>query len=164
MVNKRKEELEQAKAEQGQLTSDTQPEEDGDKAAQVDGFFVKPNQANNAPPEKTEEQTKEAQDQSPIMVKDQEAETKKEETPMEATVEATTEATTEAPPETAATPEAAEDDSFGNLFSQEEEDENPLAGLINSLPDATATELLNEAHEIQEMMQQWQTHKQEEKI
>lgn len=162
LVNKRTQELKQARAHLNQLTnndSQVKIEEDGDKATQTEGFFTQPNQTNNAPPGKPEEETKEAKDQSPIMAKDQETEAKKEETP----VEATTEATTEAPSEAAATPAGAEDDSFSNLFSQEEEEENPLAGLISSLPDATATELLNDVHEIQKMMQQWQAHEQGEK-
>ena len=41
-----------------------------------------------------------------------------------------------------------EEDSLKNLFSNDEEEVNPLAGLINSLPDVTASELLNEAQEI----------------
>jgi hypothetical protein len=51
-------------------------------------------------------------------------------------------------------PEKEDDDSLGNLFSQEEEEENPLASLLNSLPDVTAQELLDDAQEITEMMRE----------
>ena len=44
--------------------------------------------------------------------------------------------------------EESDEDSLKNLFSDDEEEVNPLAGLINSLPDVTASELLNEAQEI----------------
>jgi hypothetical protein len=47
-----------------------------------------------------------------------------------------------------------ESDSFNSLFSQEEEEENPLAALINSLPDVTAQELLYDLQEIKEIMQE----------
>jgi len=45
-----------------------------------------------------------------------------------------------------------QDDSMSNLFSQEEEEENPLESLLSSLPDITASELLAEAQELTEMM------------
>jgi TATA-binding protein-associated factor Taf7 len=51
-----------------------------------------------------------------------------------------------------------EDDSLGNLFSQDEEEENPLANLINSLPDVTAQELLDDLKEINEIIEEWQHH------
>ena len=43
-------------------------------------------------------------------------------------------------------------DSLSNLFSQEEDEENPLSGLINSLPDATAKELIDDAKEVKTMI------------
>ena len=49
-----------------------------------------------------------------------------------------------------------EGDSLSNLFSQDEEEENPLAGLIASLPDVAARELLGEAQEVEEMLRKWQ--------
>lgn len=136
MVNKRTQELEQAKSQLSQLTSNDSPveiEEDGAKAAQADGFFVKPNQV-GTPPGKA----KEAEGQSPLAVKGKEAEAEPVAKPPEA-------------------PAGAEGDSFSDLFSRDEAEENPLAGLINSLPDAAAAELLSEAREIQTMMRQWQT-------
>jgi hypothetical protein len=45
-------------------------------------------------------------------------------------------------------------DSFSNLFSNEEEEVNPLANLISSLPDVTAHELLDDLQEISEMLQE----------
>ena len=73
---------------------------------------------------------------------------------------------TNAAPAEAATPEGqpdpgakpAEDDdsdSFNNLFGSEEEEENPLANLIESLPDVTVQELLDDIREINEIIQEW---------
>lgn len=61
----------------------------------------------------------------------------------------------EAEKEPAKEPEKEEEsDSFNSLFSQEEEEENPLAALVNSLPDVTAQELLYDLQEIKEIMQE----------
>jgi len=58
-----------------------------------------------------------------------------------------------APP--AATADAASNDaSLSNLFSQEEEDENPLAALINSLPNVSAKELVNDLNEIKSIIRE----------
>ncbi len=52
-------------------------------------------------------------------------------------------------------PKPADDnDSFNNLFSNEEEDVNPLANLINALPDVTAQELFDDLKEIKEIIQE----------
>ena len=52
-------------------------------------------------------------------------------------------------------PVAAEDnDSLSSLFNQEDEEVNPLANLINSLPDVTAQELLNDLQEIKEIIRE----------
>lgn len=48
-----------------------------------------------------------------------------------------------------------EDDSINNLFSQEDDEENPLVSLINSLPDVTAQELLDDLQEIKEIIREW---------
>ena len=61
-----------------------------------------------------------------------------------------------APAEAAAPAKPGGDDSFNNLFSNEEEDENPLANLINALPDVTTEELLDDLKEIKEIIQEWQ--------
>ncbi len=47
---------------------------------------------------------------------------------------------------------ADDNDSFNNLFSNEEEEVNPLANLINSLPDVTAQELFDDLKEIKEII------------
>lgn len=49
-----------------------------------------------------------------------------------------------------------ESDSLNKLFSQEDDEENPLAALINSLPDVTAQELLYDLQEIEEIMRERQ--------
>jgi hypothetical protein len=46
-------------------------------------------------------------------------------------------------------------DSLNNLFSSEEEEENPLASLINSLPDVTVQELLDDLAEIHRIINEW---------
>jgi hypothetical protein len=52
-------------------------------------------------------------------------------------------------------PEAkAKDDSLAGLFDHEDENINPLAGLIKSLPDVSARELLNEATEVSEIIRE----------
>ncbi len=52
-------------------------------------------------------------------------------------------------------PEAkAGDGSFAGLFEKDEEIENPLSGLIKSLPDVSARELLNEATEVSEIIRE----------
>jgi hypothetical protein len=48
-----------------------------------------------------------------------------------------------------------ESDSLNSLFSQEDDEENPLAALINSLPDVTVEELLADLQEIKEVIQEW---------
>jgi hypothetical protein len=48
------------------------------------------------------------------------------------------------------------DDSLNNLFSDQEEEENPLANLINSLPDVTAGELMDDLKEIKGIIKEWQ--------
>ena len=48
-----------------------------------------------------------------------------------------------------------DDDSLNNLFSNDEEEENPLASLINSLPDVTARELMDDLAEIHRIIKEW---------
>ena len=59
-----------------------------------------------------------------------------------------------AQPEAEAEPaaEGGEDDAFSNLFGTEEEEENPLASLINSLPDVSAQELVDDLQEIKDII------------
>jgi hypothetical protein len=47
-------------------------------------------------------------------------------------------------------------DSLGNLFSQNDEEVNPLANLINALPDVTAQELIDDLKEIKRIIKEWQ--------
>ena len=51
-----------------------------------------------------------------------------------------------------------ESDSLNSLFSQEEDDVNPLANLIDVLPDVTTRELLDDLQEIKEIIREWQQH------
>ncbi|MFA5308862.1 MAG: hypothetical protein WC370_05160 [Dehalococcoidales bacterium] len=44
-------------------------------------------------------------------------------------------------------------DSLSSLFAQDEEEEYPLAGLMQSLPDISAGELLDDIKEIKNIMQ-----------
>ena len=53
------------------------------------------------------------------------------------------------------TPQDGSDD-FNNLFTDEEEEINPLANLINSLPEVSAQELVNELEEIKEIIRERQ--------
>ena len=48
-----------------------------------------------------------------------------------------------------------DDDSLQNLFADDEEEVNPLAGLLKSLPEVTASELLNEAQEVSIIVREW---------
>ena len=47
-------------------------------------------------------------------------------------------------------------DSLRNLFSDDEEEENPLEKLINSLPDVSTRELLDDLNEIKGIIRDWQ--------
>jgi hypothetical protein len=47
-------------------------------------------------------------------------------------------------------------DDFNNLFSEQEDEVNPLANLINSLPEVSAQELINELEEIKEIIRERQ--------
>jgi len=60
----------------------------------------------------------------------------------------------EAQPQAASTlgVEESEDDSFKNLFGTEEEEFNPLATLINSLPDVSVQELVDDLQEIKDII------------
>ena len=47
-------------------------------------------------------------------------------------------------------------DSLNKLFSSDDEEENPLANLIRSMPDVTTEELLEDLNEIKEIIREWQ--------
>ena len=66
-------------------------------------------------------------------------------------------------PEPASQPSAEsginlEDDSesLSNLFNDDEEEENPLEKLINSLPDVSTQELIDDLNEIKGIIKDWQ--------
>lgn len=46
--------------------------------------------------------------------------------------------------------------SIGNIFNNIEDEENPLANLIKSLPDVAATELIDDLKEINDIIKDWQ--------
>jgi hypothetical protein len=46
------------------------------------------------------------------------------------------------------------DDSFNSLFADNEEEDNPLASLIESLPDVTASEIISDIAELREIMKE----------
>jgi len=48
-------------------------------------------------------------------------------------------------------------DSLGKLFNQNEDDANPLANLISSLPDVSVRELIDDLNEIKRIIKEWQT-------
>lgn len=64
--------------------------------------------------------------------------------------------------DTAAPPPAKEakaesmGDSFNNLFKQDDEEENPLASLIHSLPDVDVHELIEDLNELKGIIKDWQ--------
>jgi len=47
-------------------------------------------------------------------------------------------------------------DSLKALFTSEEEEENPLSSLINSLPDISIDELMDDLKEIKDIIRDWQ--------
>lgn len=47
-------------------------------------------------------------------------------------------------------------DSFSQLFANNEEDSNPLASLIHSLPEVTISELEDDLKEIKDIIKDWQ--------
>jgi hypothetical protein len=47
-------------------------------------------------------------------------------------------------------------DSFKQLFADDEEDENPLANLVKSLPEVTVDELEEDLKEIKDIIKDWQ--------
>jgi hypothetical protein len=59
------------------------------------------------------------------------------------------------PEETPQAEPAVADNSLSNLFGDDEEEENPLAALIASMPDVTPQELIDDLHEIHDIMKDW---------
>jgi hypothetical protein len=52
-------------------------------------------------------------------------------------------------------PEESGTNDLNSLFSMEEDEENPLAALIASLPDVTVRELLDDLDEIHRIIKEW---------
>jgi hypothetical protein len=48
--------------------------------------------------------------------------------------------------------------SINSIFTEVEEEENPLANLIKTLPDVAATELMDDLKEINDIMKDWKKH------
>jgi hypothetical protein len=46
--------------------------------------------------------------------------------------------------------------SIGNIFTDVEDEVNPLANLIRVLPDVAATELIDDLKEINDIIKDWQ--------
>ena len=154
LVSKRTQELEEARARLTQLnTSEAHPDIPGEPVAEisvtadtgaevtgedgVDGLFVMPNQPG---------------DEDKVAVKE---EPKAEALDLNTTVTGVGEEEEAAEPEEPAEPTANEAaDSFAGIFNSEEEEENPLLGLVSSLPDVNADELLQEAEEIYALIRQ----------
>jgi hypothetical protein len=61
-----------------------------------------------------------------------------------------------APPKEEKKPPEEAADSLNKLFSQDEEEENPLANLIRSLPNVTAEELIEDLNEIKAIIKDWE--------
>jgi ribosomal protein L12E/L44/L45/RPP1/RPP2 len=53
--------------------------------------------------------------------------------------------------------EKSDDNDLNKLFSTDETEENPLASLINSLPDVTVQELLDDLAEIHGIIKEWRS-------
>lgn len=60
-----------------------------------------------------------------------------------------------APPEAKTEAKSEGTDSLGSLFATDDEEENPLAALINSLPDVSVQELMEDLMEIHRIIKEW---------
>ena len=132
LVNKRTRDLEAAREQLKQLSGSTEGSEEKDEA-EVEELFTAPNQ----PKGESSDQPKaeQAGEEKDVLPEKADAEPKAPENEQGS---------------------EGEGDSLSDLFSQEEEIENPLAGLISTLPDVTARELLDEVQEIKVMLSEWQ--------
>ena len=133
LVNQRTKDLEEARKQLGEL-HETTGSSDGDDAkdeAPVEELFTQPNQAKSEPSAVSEKE-------QPVESKDMELLT------------GNTDVKEEEPEE------KAEDDATSDFFSSDEDEENPLAGLIGSLPEVTTKELVEEAKQVTTMLREWQ--------
>jgi len=133
LVNKRTKDLEEARQQLSGL-HDTTKSFDGDDSkdeSPVEELFTLPNQVKDEPSAVSEkEQPVELIDTASLM-----GETNVEEDEQE---------------------EKKENDAPLNFFSTDEDVENPLASLINSLPEVTTQELVAEAKQVTTMLREWQ--------
>ncbi len=137
MVNKRRLDLEEAKQQLNQLINTVADSEPLKDEATVEALFTQPGQAAEGLPIPKKEEVVVKEADLKALLKDEGG--KKAESKSEVKVEAK--------PETK--PESkGKDDAMAGIFEQQAEEENPLQSLINSLPDVTAMELLNEAREV----------------
>jgi len=148
MVNKRTRELEEARQQLNQLASTEGCDKSDEKQVvqpvstlevsdkdepQVEELFSRPNQLADEQPVESVEKEPSGEVKAPEV----------------AVAQAGGEAETKEPSG------GGESNAFSDIFGGEEEEENPLMGLIESLPDAGAEELLAEVKEINEMIGQW---------
>ena len=133
LVNKRTKDLEEARKQLSELheTTESSDEDDDKDGSPVEELFTQPNQAKSEPAAVSAEA-------QPVESKD--AESLMEKTDVE-----------EGEPE-----EKTEDDATSDLFSSDDEEENPLAGLIGSLPEVTTRELVEDAKQVTTMLREWQ--------
>jgi len=144
LVNRKTRDLETVKDQLRQLADTTKDSGEGKAEANVEELFTQPNQLKSEQlVQSDEEAPKEEKELDALLEKvgEEAAEKQEEMTKNEKEGEPKSEPESEKKDE-------AESDSLGDLFNQEEEEENPLAGLITSLPDVTVEELLGEAEEI----------------
>jgi len=132
LVSKRTRDLEEAKKQLSELHEATgiPDEEDDSDDLPISELFVQPNQMKGEPPAA-------AAVEPPVVLTDTEP------LPEKATV-------AEGKPE-----DSAANEAMSGFFSSDEEEENPLTGLIDSLPEVTAEELVEEARQVTAMLREW---------
>ena len=129
LVNKRTRDLKEAQEQLEQLSGTAQgPSEDGGEV-KAEKLFVRPNQPKEELVVQPEEKTAGGEKEPDNLLEEAGEKGEEEEQGSD-----------------------EQGDSMANLFSQEEEEENPLDALLSSLPVVTASELLAEAQELTEMM------------
>ncbi|MDD5127536.1 MAG: hypothetical protein PHR43_05530 [Dehalococcoidales bacterium] len=141
LVTQRTMGLKEAQQQLNQLTVEPAPAETKEET-RAEALFTQPN---TPPPElKAEEAAVKSVDLNALLKPEAAAPSK----------EAVS--TPPAAPDAGKPPEIkAKDDSLADLFNQDDEKENPLSGLIRSLPNVSASELLNEAKEVSNIIKDW---------
>ena len=130
VVNKRTKGLEETEEQLKELSNTVNSSDEDKDEAQIEGDPVQPHQPESELSVQPEEKAPEEEDLSFLQGKPDEKE-EGEQT------------------------EEEQSDSLADLFSQDEEEVNPLAGLIASLPNLTAKELLDELEEVKTMVLEW---------